>query len=478
MTQAALLGGRIRAMRRRARLTQVQVAAQLGISASYLNLIEQNRRPLSASLLIKLAEILSFDLKSFSTDDDTRRTGELLEVFGDPLFDDDDVTPQEVRELVSSSPVLSRAIVRLYDAYRSASRSTDSLAARLSEGQELTSAETLRLPTEAVSDLIQKHVNYFPDLEEGAARVWRDARLDTGDMAEQLTRYLKSHCGVEVKLQRADTMGGATRRYDPARRELVLSEVLRRGSRHFQLAYQIGLLTQSDSLNATAVDPLLTSDESRALCRVALANYFAAAVLMPYDAFLAAARNVRYDLELLGHRFRVNFEQTCHRLTTLRKPGHEGVPFHMVRVDIAGNLSKRFSASGLRFPRYSGACPRWVVFAAFLTPGEIRTQLSEMPDGTRHFWVARTVRKARGGFHAPRTEFAIGLGCEVRHASEMIYAEGVNLQARDAVVPVGITCRVCERTDCEQRAFPALQHRLTINEHVRGLSFYVPVDRS
>lgn len=478
MAQSAALGGRVRALRRRARMTQVQVAAQLGISPSYLNLIEQNRRPLSAPLLIKLAEILHFDLKSFSTDDDMRRTGELLEVFGDPLFDDDDVTPQEVRELVATSPVLSRAIVRLYDAYRGASRSMDSLAARLSEGQELTSAETLRLPTEEVSDLLQKHMNYFPVLEQGATCVWRDGGLDTGDMAEQLTRYLKSHCGVEVKLQRADAMHGATRRYDPARRELALSEVLRRGSRHFQLAYQIGLLTQSEALDSIAADQLLTSDESRALCRVALANYFAAAILMPYDAFLAAARDLRYDLELLGHRFRVNFEQTCHRLTTLRKPGHEGVPFHMVRVDIAGNLSKRFSASGLRFPRYSGACPRWVVFAAFLTPGEIRTQLSEMPDGTRFFWVARTVRKARGGFHAPRTEFAIGLGCEVRHANQMIYAEGVNLQARDAVVPVGITCRVCERVDCEQRAFPALQHRLTINEHVRGLSFYVPVDRS
>ena len=478
MTQPAALGGRIRALRRRARVTQVQVAAQLGISASYLNLIEQNRRPLSASLLLKLAEILKFDLKAFSTDDDTRRTGELLEVFGDPLFDDDDVTPQEVRELVATSPVLSRAIVRLYDAYRGAAQSMDSLTARLTEGQELTSAETLRLPTEEVSDLIQKHVNFFPVLEEGAARVWRDGRLDTGDMAEQLTRYLSSQCGVNVKLLKSDAMRGATRRYDPAHHELALSEVLRRGSRHFQLAYQIGLLTQSDALDAIAADPLLTSDESRALCRVALANYFAAAVLMPYDAFLTAARDVRYDLELLGHRFRVNFEQTCHRLTTLRKPGHEGVPFHMVRVDIAGNISKRFSASGLRFPRYSGACPRWVVFAAFLTPGEIRTQLSEMPDGTRHFWVARTVRKARGGFHAPRTEFAIGLGCEVRHASELIYAEGVNLQARDAVVPVGVTCRVCERMDCEQRAFPALQHRLTINEHVRGLSFYVPVDRS
>jgi predicted transcriptional regulator/transcriptional regulator with XRE-family HTH domain len=477
MTEGAL-GGRVRALRRRAGITQVQVASQLGISPSYLNLIEQNRRPLSAPLLIKLAGILHFDLKTFSADDDTRRIGELLEVFGDPLFEDDDVTAQEVRELVATSPVLSRAIVRLYDAYRGASRSMDSLAARLSEGHDLTSAETLRLPTEEVSDLIQQHVNFFPALEDGAAHVWRDARLDTGDMAEQLTKYLKSQCQVDVTFEQSEAMRGATRRYDPERRKLTLSEVLRRGSRNFQLAYQIGLLSQSATLDRIAADPSLTSDESRALCRVALANYFAAAVLMPYDPFLAAAQDVRYDLELLGHRFRVNFEQTCHRLTTLRKPGLEGVPFHMVRVDIAGNISKRFSASGLRFPRYSGACPRWVVFAAFLTPGEIRTQLSEMPDGTRHFWVARTVRKARGGFHAPRTEFALGLGCEVRHASQMIYAEGVNLQAREAVVPVGVTCRICERTDCEQRAFPALQHRLSINENVRGLSFYVPVDRS
>ena len=478
MSPVAPLGGKVRALRRRAHVTQVQLASQLGISPSYLNLIEQNRRPLSAALLLKLAEIFRLDLKTFSSDQDTRRVGELLELFGDPLFDDDEVTTQEVRELAGSSPVLSAAIVRLYGAYRSAAQSLDGLAARLPDGDAPVSGDTLRLPTEEVSDLLQRHMNFFPALEDGAAQVWRDGRLDTGDITEGLTEYLRSRCGVTVRLEKADRMNRATRRYDPRRNELTLSEVLRRGSRNFQLAYQIGLLTQSEAVDAIAIDSMLTSDESRALCRVALANYFAAAVLMPYDLFLAAAEDLRYDLELLGHRFRVNFEQTCHRLTTLRKPGAGGVPFHMVRVDIAGNISKRFSASGLRFARYSGACPRWVVFAAFLTPGEIRTQVSEMPDGTRHFWIARTVRKTRGGYHAPRTEFAIGLGCEVRHAAAIIYSEGVNLQARNAVVPIGITCRACERMDCEQRAFPALQHRLSINEHVRGVSFYAPVDRA
>jgi predicted transcriptional regulator len=210
---------------------------------------------------------------------------------------------------------------------------------------------------------------------------------------------------------------------------------------------------------------------------VALANYFAGAVLMPYGPFLEAARSERYDVEVLCNRFRVAFEQICHRLTTLRRPGAEGVPFHMVRVDIAGNISKRFSASGLRFARFSGACPRWTVFEAFTTPGLVRTQLSQMPDGATYFWVARTVRKEGGRFHAPRSVLAIGLGCEVSHAKALVYADGVDLSARGAVVPVGVTCRLCERMDCEQRAFPPLQHPLQVNENVRGLSFYAPPER-
>jgi predicted transcriptional regulator len=258
---------------------------------------------------------------------------------------------------------------------------------------------------------------------------------------------------------------------------LYLSEVLRRGSRNFQLAYQVGLLAQAAALDRIAADPHLTSESSRALARVALANYFAGAVLMPYRPFLDAARAERYDIELLCHRFRASFEQTCHRLTTLRRPGAEGVPFHMVRVDIAGNISKRFSASGLRFARFSGACPRWAVFEAFTTPGMIRTQLSRMPDGATYFWIARTVSREGGGFHAPRSMLGVALGCEASLAKELVYADGVNLESREAVVPVGLTCRLCERMDCEQRAFPPLQHPLKVNANVRGVSFYAPVER-
>jgi predicted transcriptional regulator/DNA-binding XRE family transcriptional regulator len=467
------LGAKIRALRRQKGLTQAQLAGRLGISASYLNLIEHNKRRLSAPLLIKLAEVFDLDLRSLSSETHARVVADLMEVFGDPLFEAHDVTNQEVRDLCAATPTAARAVLSLYQAYRATREASDTLAATLSEG-DLEGVDSSHLPTEEVSDLIQRHWNYFPELEEGAEALWREAKLEAEYLDTSLVRHLRD-LGVEVRVVRTADMHGAVRRYDPDAKALLLSEVLRRGSRNFQLAYQIGLLTQAATLERVAADPHLTSESSRALARVALANYYAGAVLMPYEPFLEAARMERYDIDLLANRFRASFEQTCHRLTTLRRRGSEGVPFHMVRVDIAGNISKRFSGSGLRFARFSGACPRWSVFEAFTTPGLIRTQLSQMPDGAAYFWIARTVSREYGGWHAPRSMVAIGLGCEASRARELVYADGIDLENEEAMVPVGITCRLCERMDCEQRAFPPLQHPLRVNENVRGVSFYAPV---
>jgi len=470
------LGGKVRALRRQRGYTQAQLADRLGISASYLNLIEHNRRSISAALLIRLAEVLDLDLKALFLEGQARTVADLMEVFGDPILEAHDVITAEVREMVSAAPTAARAVLALYRAYRNAREGSEALAARLSDGA-LDGVDISHLPTEEVSDLIQRHLNYFPELETGAEALWKDARLDQENLSGGLAALLE-RLGVTVRVLRTSEMGGAVRRYDPKSRLLKLSEVLRRGSRNFALAYEIGVLTQEAAIERIVDDPLLTSDASRALARVALANAFAGAVLMPYDRFLAAARTERYDLDLLGHRFRCSFEQTCHRLTTLRRPGEDGVPFHMVRVDIAGNISKRFSASGLRFARFSGACPRWNVFEAFTTPGLIRTQLSRLPDGSTYFWIARTVVRDKGGFHAPRSMVAIAVGCESARAAELVYADGVALESPGAVVPVGVTCRLCERMDCEQRAFPPLQHPLNVNPHVRGVSFYAPPDGS
>jgi predicted transcriptional regulator/DNA-binding XRE family transcriptional regulator len=474
MRPTARLGKKIRALRMREGLSQTALAERLGISASYLNLIEHDRRPLGAALLLRLGELFDLDLRTFAAGEDTQLAADILEVFGDPLFERQPLAETDVREFVGQSPGVARAIVRLHHAYTDARGSAADLAEQVLVRQDAAGIEH-GPSSEQVSDLIQRHGNHFPELEIEAERLWRDGRLERENLFGALSDHLHRTLGVRVRILKVGDMRGIMRRFDPERRELLVSEVLRRGSRNFQLAHQIGLLSCPDILDRIAADPLLTSDESRALCRVALANYFAGAVLMPYDELFAAAETERYDLELLGHRFRASFEQVCHRVTTLGRRGARGIPFDMVRIDIAGNISKKFSATGIRFPRFGGLCPLWNVHAAFLQPGMMRAQIARLPDGTTFFSVARTVRKPRWGHNAPDVLNAIGLGCDIESARRLVYAAGMDLGDPSSAVPVGITCRLCERMDCEARAFPSLRHPLKVDENVRGVSFFAPV---
>ncbi|MEC8051208.1 MAG: short-chain fatty acyl-CoA regulator family protein [Myxococcota bacterium] len=467
------LGGKVRNLRRKRGLTQAKLAEQLGISTSYLNLIENNRRPLSAPLLIKLAQEFQIDLQSFASDAADGVHSHLMEVFSDPMFDSFELAGSDVRELSAHHPAIAKAVLSLYDRYKETHDSFYSLAGHF-EGMPRNTLGENRLPTEEVNDLMQRCSNHFPDLEYAAEELRKDAGLKGEDIFPGLAAYLNKRFGIEVRILRHSVMDGVLRRFDRENSVLYLSEVLRRGSRNFQIAHQVGLATQEAVFEKITRDETLTCDESRSLARVALANYFAGAVLMPYEPFLDAARTERYDLELLGHRFRTSFEQVCHRLTTMRRPGNEGIPLHLIRIDVAGNISKRHSASGLRFARFSASCPRWNVHKAFLTPGVIRTQVSEMPDGQVFFCWARTLYKESGGYKSQHHFQAIGMGCDVRYAKDVIYSDGVNLEDHEARVRSGVTCRVCERTDCEQRAFPALQFPLKINENVKGSSFFSP----
>jgi len=475
MANADRLGGKVRALRRRKQLTQKKMAGLLGISPSYLNLIEHDRRPLSAPLLIKLAQEFQVDLATFGDSGDAGLVAEIMEAFGDPLFESLEVSNTDVRELVTSAPSAAHAVAHLYQAYRSVRDSARTLAARLSEDLALPGVDRAGLPSEQVSDFIQSKWNYFPPLEEAAEMLWKDAELKRGDLLHGMSRYLTGVHGVELQIVKSADDGGAVRRYEEAKRTLTLSESLPLSSRTFQIAYQIALLTQSDLLTRLAEDGGLTTPASRELCRIALANYFAGAVLMPYARFLDTATAERYDVELIGNHFAANFEQVCHRLTTLRRSGSEGVPFHFVRGDIAGNISKRFSGSGIQISRFGGSCPRWNLHTAFLTPGRITTQLSRTTDGQVYFCIARTVSRQARGYQAPATIQAITLGCGVAHARELVYADGMDLDNLEAAVPIGTTCRLCEQMDCEQRVFPPIQHPFGVDETVRGISFYAPV---
>ncbi len=466
----------MRALRQRAGLTQAALADRLQISASYLNLIENDRRPLTAALLIRLAQVLDVDLKSIAAGGDAKLASDLLEAFADPLFEGVAPSETELRDLAASSPDVARAVVHLHHAYSAAHASAQTLAAQVLDRQDLPGMDRAGLSSEQVTDFIQRHRNHFPELEAEAERIWKEGHLGGEDLFGALCRYLEARHGVTAQVLKIGRMPGTVRRYQPERRTLLLSEVLRRGSRNFQLAYQIGLLECSAAMDRLVRDPTLTSEESRVLGRVTLANYFAAAVLMPYAEFLRAAEEERYDLDLLQHRFRANFEQVCHRLCTLQRKGAEGVPFFMVRTDRAGNISKKFSANAVQLPRFGGLCPLWNVHAAFQQPNVLRVQISRLPEGITFFSMARTIRKHRGGYHAPEILCSIELGCEIEWGRGLVYTDGVDLSNPAGVVPVGTTCRLCERMECPARAFPAIQKPLTVDENVRGVSFFAPTE--
>lgn len=465
------VGGRLRKLRQERRLSQVQMAELLGISPSYLNLLESNQRPVTARVLIQFARQFQVDLAHLSSDSTEQVTTELMELLADPLFEAAEVKASDVRDLAATLPSVAKALIDLYGAWRQHAGAADRGAG--------TEEPASGVASEEVMDFIQQANNFFPSLEAAAERFWTEHGLALHSLTQNLADVLAQRFAVGVEVA-ACTPGAHTllRAYDPVSRRLVLSELLPLPSRTFQMAHQIAYLVARGELDRLAGTGKFTSPEADALARSALANYFAAAVMMPYATFRQAAQATRYDIEVLSARFGASFEQVCHRLTTLRRPGAEGVPFHLLRVDVAGNISKRFSASGIHIARFGAACPRWNVYDAFGTPGMLRVQVSRMPDGATFFCVARTVRPA--GRHAVRlglsqraSQLAIGIGCHVRHAREIGYADGLHLEDEQIVTPIGVSCRACPRADCTDRAFPWAGQQLQIDENRRGLSAYV-----
>ena len=469
--RAARIGGKLRRLRQERRFTQAQMAGELGISPSYLNLIESNQRPVTVNVLLRLAERFQLDLTSLGGDDDARLASELMEALSDPLFDSQDVKASDVKEVVGALPSIARALLAAYQAYR---RGGD--APNLAEALEGDTVP-VGLPSEEVNDFLQQKLNYLPELEAAAEALWIDSGLGLFTLQQDLVRLLSERFAVDVEIAPADSMPGLLRNYNPMTRKLLLSEMLPLPSRTFQLAHQIAFLGYRREIESIVSMGKFTSAQADGLARSAMANYFAAAVLMPYDRFYASVKATRYDVNVLQHRFGVSFEQVCHRLTTLRRPTREGVPFHLIRVDIAGNISKRFSASGIHIARFGAACPRWNVYDAFTTPGMLRVQVSKMPDNSSYFCIARTIDSAarfspRGGLPSRVGQLAIGVGCALHFAKELACADGLNLDDPQIATPIGVSCRTCPRMDCSDRAMPSLSQRLEIDENKRGVSTY------
>jgi predicted transcriptional regulator/DNA-binding XRE family transcriptional regulator len=461
------LGGRLKRLRRDLGLNQTRMAEDLGLSPSYLNLMERNQRPVTAQVLLRLAEAYDLDLRAFSTSGDSAGATELGEVLTDELFRDLSIPRHEVGEVSENAPGVAEAFTRLYQAYLDQRRIAALGAADPSQDGAGEAAVT---PSTWVRDFIQDQRNYFPELEEAAEALAAGSQAEPQEFASAGRRRLEEK-GIGVQVGTVELMSGFVRRYDYHRRRLYLSEVLSGPGRAFAIAYQLAL-TEYGELIASVADRALPPDKAtRNLLRVSLANYLAGAVLMPYPAFFDAAEKSAYDLELLCARFAVSFEQACHRLTTLARQGARGVPFFMLRVDAAGNISKRFAGSAFPFSRFGGTCPRWHIHAAFKSPRRIITQIVETPDGTRYFTFARTVHRIAAASALDDADLAIGMGCELKHASRLVYSRGMDL-ANPAATEIGPACRICERPNCAQRAAEPVTRTLTIYDYQKSVSPY------
>ncbi|MBB6124840.1 helix-turn-helix domain-containing protein [Sphingobium subterraneum] len=442
------MGPRLKRLRRELGLTQANMAADLDISSSYVALLERNQRPLTADMLLRLARVYKMDMSDLAGDGGADYSARLQAVLRDSMFGDIDLPALEVADVATSYPGITEALLRLYILYQ---EELLALADRSADGEgDMAPADDSDPVAEARRFLAARR-NFFGGLDEAAERL-------AGLVSEQggLAGHLKARHSLRVRRIPPDVMAGALRRYDRHRDEILLDDTLDMASQTFQIALQLVYLEMQAEVDAVLQEGHFASDTGRRLTRRALASYAAAAILMPYTAFARAAEKRHYDVEALGRQFGTSFEQTAHRLTTLQKPGQERVPFFFIRLDAAGNVSKRLDGAGFPFARHGGGCPLWSVHHVFRTPREIVTQWLELPDGKRFFSIARTVTSGGGAYGAPKVERAIALGCAAEHADRLIYTRTPVVQRPDEATPIGVTCRLCHRTQCTARSAPPI----------------------
>jgi predicted transcriptional regulator/transcriptional regulator with XRE-family HTH domain len=443
------IGKTIRRLRMEQGFTQQGFAQRLGISTSYLNLVEHDQRNVTASLLFKLTDILHVDLAALSGAQERELEVSLREVFADPHLGAEPVPESEIQS-VAATPGAARAILALHRAWAGAREDAD--------GITLPSGRKIMLPNEEVRDFFHDHENHFPALEAAAEAVSAGLNAEIQGTNHALAERLRQAHGLVVKVQK---LPGSLRVYDAKARVLTLSEDLPRESRGFQMAFQLALLEAREVIEPIVKAAAPSSRDAAELLRIGLLNYVAGGILMPYEVFLAAAQANRYDVDAIAAKFGVSYEQTCQRLSTLQRNGARGVPFFFLRVDPAGNVSKRFSAAGFPFMRFGGTCPRWIVHSAFATPGSIRVQVAQLSEKETFLTFARALVGRAPRWGEPPPVRVVAMGCDISHAGDVVYGDGLDLAT--AAVGIGLSCRLCDRQDCRSRAFPPIAHRLSMD---------------
>ena len=460
--QKLYAGAKLRELRTKLGLTQKDFAARLGVSLPYLNQMENNNRPISTTVVLALASEFGLDVTELSAGDSERLVSDMREALADPVFQGKMPPLADIRLTASNAPGLARAFLDLHQSYRQ----THERLASLDEALGREDARAAPSPWEEVRDFFHYCDNYIDSVDHAAEHF---AGRESGHRNMRVAAVSAlGNAGISVSFEDTDVL----RLFDTSSKTLQISARAAPETQTFQLLLQVALTKQDALLEATLDLARFTSAAARDIAKIGLANYFAGAALMPYARFHNAAQKCRHDLELLSNNFGASIEQVAHRLSTLQRPGSKGVPFFFVRVDQAGTITKRHSATRLQFARFGGACPLWNVHRAFETPGRFLRQLAETPDGARYISLARDISKPAGRFGAPVRRFAIALGCEMRHAEQLVYADGLDMTRASAFEPIGISCRICERKACHQRAVPPLERHLIVDQNLREVLPY------
>ena len=465
------IGPKIKAFRRQVGMQANKLAEELGISPSYLNLIEKGKRKIDGDLLINVCEKLRIELSDLTSKTDLNLENNISELLSDDLFEDLDILGPEVKDLVSTNPKIAKALIKLGDNFKQKDHEIVNKVENISG--KIIDSRKAAFPGEVISDFLQENKNFFPKLENFANIIFEKVKQNNRTRYIALCNFLKDEYGITVKDVIPEEGKPFSKIYKAKEKELFLSDYLSIETKKLHAAAQISLEGASKEIDEYLSTFNFPSDEAKKLTRVALLNYCGAAILMPYKLFHKECKELKYDLELLQNTFATSFEQVAHRVTCLQDPKLPGIPFHFLRVDVAGNISKRFSLSGIEIPRYGGACPRWNVYSAFSRPGVIQAAVSKMTNGEKYVCIAKTVEKGIGRYGQKKSILSIGLGCEAKFAKDFVYTENLDLNDKKSELPIGVSCRTCDRLDCSQRAFPPLHKKFDVDINSRGVSVYV-----
>ena len=461
------IGSQLRQLRRDHGQTQVEMGRKLGVSAAYINLLEKNQRSLSVPVLMALADQYNVHWRDVVMDKSANILADLRNAIQDPLFAESQPDIQELRAAIDHAPSLVQNFLKLHQSHRTAMDNILKIGGERMPQELLTSS-----PETVIHDFFRDNFNYFDSLEQAAEAMSAEEPCQPYEMQAALKQRLHSRHGIAVETLPVEEMSEALRIFDADRRVIQLSEALDFQNRTFQLAHVICFVELSDVLNEITSNLSVTTESAISRCQIELANYFAAAVLMPYDAFHAMAEQSGYDIDRMASAFAVSFEQVCQRLTTLQRETKRGVPFFFLRVDKAGNVTKRFNATSFNIAEYGGSCPVWNLHTAFRTPGVILPQFVELPDGEKFFTLARTTERPVYSMQTQDRRLAISLGCEVQHAAKLIYTSSFQKPADENFSKIGINCYLCLRHNCSQRAHDPLFTELTTDPSRRGETRY------